>query len=364
MNRDVPVSSCKQIRRVALASAELDTMVNRRRFLLSLTLLAISPSLAVKPALAAPGPLQVCQERLARNAFQDETQALLAAGKFDRLEQIAAHLRAAQSLYPDGTPKLSDFYHCFQRSTKSAPDYEKLLPLETNWIGQYPQSCTPLVLRANTLVNYAWLARGNGYANTITEEGGRLFEQRMALAKKDLLAAQGLAGKDPFPFVEMLIVAKTEVWDRRQTDALFAQCLQRFPLCQPAFTQMATYLLPRWAGHSGDLEAFTSEWAGKTRATGGNSIYAEIYEAIGNYRNVDHEVRLDWPQIKQGFEDLLKHHPSSITRNRYMYAAVMFRDYAAARQAAGEMGDEWDPPTWKNKQDVFEKIRASVLSGK
>ena len=47
------------------------------------------------------------------------------------------------------------------------------------WRAQYPQSITVYTTLAATYVNYAWQARGNGYANTVTDEGWQLFRDRI-----------------------------------------------------------------------------------------------------------------------------------------------------------------------------------------
>jgi hypothetical protein len=64
----------------------------------------------------------------------------------------------------------------------------------------------PLVFKGRFYTEYAWDARGGGYADTVTEEGCKGFYQRLALAEQALTRAYELDPTDPDAATWMLQV--------------------------------------------------------------------------------------------------------------------------------------------------------------
>lgn len=79
--------------------------------------------------------------------------------------------------------------------------------IHQEWIAAQPASITARVAYAGFQTEYAWKARGSDYANKVTAEGWRLFEQRLASARDILVKARELPEKDPVWWSMMLKVA-------------------------------------------------------------------------------------------------------------------------------------------------------------
>ena len=47
------------------------------------------------------------------------------------------------------------------------------------WKAAYPDSITARVAAAKSWINYAWQARGGGYADTVSDENSRIFAERI-----------------------------------------------------------------------------------------------------------------------------------------------------------------------------------------
>jgi hypothetical protein len=62
----------------------------------------------------------------------------------------------------------------------------------------------PLVVKARFLRDFAWEARGNGTAETVTPQGAKLMEERLAAAEQCLQKAYELDPADPQAAIEML----------------------------------------------------------------------------------------------------------------------------------------------------------------
>ena len=67
-------------------------------------------------------------------------------------------------------------------------DSEWLAPIDQlkQWVQTRRDSVTAPIALGNAYLNYAYLARGGGYANTVTDEGWRLFAERVQLARETL----------------------------------------------------------------------------------------------------------------------------------------------------------------------------------
>src|SRR5205085_1588049 len=79
---------------------------------------------------------------------------------------------------------------------KLLPDFEKA----------FPKSSAPFVLAGNVCTQYAWDARGGGWANTVTPEGWKLFHERLEMASVFLEKGYQLDPADPAAATAMLHV--------------------------------------------------------------------------------------------------------------------------------------------------------------
>jgi uncharacterized protein DUF4034 len=113
-------------------------------------------------------------------------RVLLNPDRFDRLDQEAASVRSGRIRFLGGSWKLPRLYEAITEPTggSEAPDadWEGLLTKLKKWCAQKPDSITARVALAETYSHYAWKARGKAYANKVTDEGWRLFEERLRLA--------------------------------------------------------------------------------------------------------------------------------------------------------------------------------------
>ena len=95
--------------------------------------------------------------------------------------------------------------------------------LEKEWIAAYPDSTALRISLAYLYLNYSWLARGSGFANSVFESQWSLFKSRNAQAKAILFEAGALKEKDPFWYEATQLVAHDEGWDQAYVHELFDQ---------------------------------------------------------------------------------------------------------------------------------------------
>jgi len=134
----------------------------------------------------------------------------------------------------------ADFVAVVERSPAVAP-----------WLKHY--------LAGRHFIREAWKARGDGWSNTVTEEGWHGFSKNLAFARESLTRSWELNPKDPAAAASMIEVAmgdgggKTDM--RRWFDRAVAAQMD-FP---EAYEKFRWGLRPRWHGSHAEMLAFGRE---------------------------------------------------------------------------------------------------------
>ena len=106
----------------------------------------------------------------------------------------------------------------------------------------------------------AWDARGSGFANTVSEEGWRLFDDHLAKAKSFALKAHELHPEFP-DAAALLLQIVSPICDQAEKDHWFAEVLTREVDHNEAWGTYEFYLRPRWGGSIGALQKISdAQW--------------------------------------------------------------------------------------------------------
>ena len=92
-----------------------------------------------------------------------------------------------------------------------------------------PGKPEPLVFKGRFYADYAWDARGNGYADTVTEEGWKGFHERLAVAAEALSKAYALDPGSPAASTEMIKVMMGEGGGRERMEVWFRRAMAADP---------------------------------------------------------------------------------------------------------------------------------------
>jgi hypothetical protein len=113
---------------------------------------------------------------------------LLVEKKFDMLESLASEAREDRTLLDNANWKIDEFYKDLVPHSNKTSDseFQKTILLLAQWKTAKLESPTPRIGLAKIYKNYAWKARGSGFAKTVTEEGWKLFFQRLLMAAEEL----------------------------------------------------------------------------------------------------------------------------------------------------------------------------------
>jgi hypothetical protein len=279
-----------------------------------------------------------------------ETRQSFNNRRFDELESKAAKLRASKETFRNGSWKIAQFYEALACNDDEPESMWQLHDrIYHEWTAAKPTSVTARVAYARFLADYAWQARGSGYANTVSKEGWRLFGDRLAAARKVLMDSRALKENDPCWPMRMLTVALGQNWDRPSYDALMAEAHASEPKFWGYDMSRAYSLLPRWHGEPGDWEAFAEKTAARPDGLG-VELYARIViRQRGFYDNVFRETKASWPKTKEGLKVLTEKYPDSLgTLSEAALLAAHAQDQPAAKEWFAKIGDRYLP-------DVFEK---------
>jgi hypothetical protein len=111
-------------------------------------------------------------------------------------------------------------------------------------------------IRGDMLVDWAWDARGSGWANTVTENGWRDFRARLQAARVELEDAVKDFPEGWVAHARLETVAMGLGLARAYLEEHFEKAVKVRPRYYQAYSAKHQYLMPRWHGSSRELIAF------------------------------------------------------------------------------------------------------------
>ena len=156
--------------------------------------------------------------------FKASVRAMLEREQFGALDGLADELNRTKARFAGGDWKSYRFQQALSAPAGGCDDtdahWKELLAVLTRWHEQRPASMPATIAIAEASIGYGWEARGTGFADTVTPEGWRLLEQRMAPAEGVLRKAAGAGTKTPEWYRAMIHLGRVHSWDRRQPGSL------------------------------------------------------------------------------------------------------------------------------------------------
>jgi len=290
--------------------------------------------------------------------WQGDLQADLIAEKFDSLDEIADQLRRDKTRLPGGTWQLRLFYGALDPPGQTDQDSTEHIAHLEHWIAQRPNSITARVALATALTRWAWVARGHDYADTVTPEGGRLFDERMKEAQTVLDGAKKLSVMCPQWYSTMMEVALAQGGERGRMRQLLDDGIRFEPGYYYLYIQYANYLLPRWYGQDGEASRFARDSADAAGGNAGDIVYFQIAAVLISIPNDDFPVHeMDWQRLQRGYQALLSQYgQTGYLENKLAFMAWKFQDSAVARQQFALIGDDWNVGVWESRS-YFDRAR-------
>jgi hypothetical protein len=277
---------------------------------------------------------------------------LFKRGDYAEIDRIADGIRQDKTRLVGGGWLITRVYQALEATKDTTPE-EHIAQLNA-WIAARPQSITPRVALARAYIRDAWAVRGSDDADS-----GKVFAERIELAKKTLEDSANLTPMCPDWFFQMQTVAMAQGWDKRRAGTLFEQAIRFEPDYLYYYQGYARYLLPKWDGKNGDDVAFSKQIADAVGGSKGDFIYYQIgIVVLGICNCTVQENPLDWARLERGYRvqgEMFKN--TNYDTNQLALLAWRFHDRAVAKQAFAAIGDRWSKNVWKNRSH-FNKARA------
>jgi hypothetical protein len=302
-------------------------------------------------AIAAALKPATCPVRKEISDFRRAMREKFEERQFADLETEAHQLRETKALFRNGTWKINEFYEAFSCDRKAPDDqWHKAEGLIEDWIAAKPESLTAHLAYANFLTDYAWHARGSGWAHTISETGGKLLGERLIKSGGMLEKARSLADNDPMWWLIALRVGLGMGWEKQNFDAVVEDAYAFDPQFWHTDTARAYSLLPRWYGEPGDWEAYAAKAADRPGSLGAEAYARMVIEMTPYYSSVFRDAKASWPRAREGLERLRQKYPDAIEFTSYAaLLATMAYDRPTAEAMFAELGDTFLPDVWPSK---------------
>ncbi|RZT08342.1 protein of unknown function [Duganella sp. CF402] len=275
-------------------------------------------------------------------------------GDFAALEQQNAVLRQPGHISSDGTQEIEWFRigvdKVIHQEAKDQEAYlQELEKLTLQWTKEHPQSALAHVLYAKVLVAHAWAYRGGGFVKDVPPAAWKDFETYLQRATQYLLDHGEVALSDSYGHDALLTIAKATSWDDKQLWDIINDGLKRNPEDASLYFTALTAVLPKWGGDVRRLDKFIRKAAEQTKAQFGTGMYSRLY-SLAAEQEFGHALfqtsHVDWPTMKQSYEDMLARYPSDGRRNRYAYMACLAKDKPTLLTQLDLLGDKVAPDSW------------------
>ncbi len=289
--------------------------------------------------------------------FKKTIAAMLADREYRQIDCLADSFRANKEIFPGGMWKVHTIYLAIEKPLlhPTEKDWKQHIDRLERWTAERPDSVTARVALAEAYIDYGWAARGEGYSDTVSETGWKVFEKSADHARKTLGQARKIATKCPEWYVAMQDVALAQSWRPEAKRALLEKAISFEPGYYYYSRIYANSLLPQWDGAEGQVEEFLDQTADNLGGSAGDILYFHVADSLLCCANA--QVKLSWPRISRGFDALEKQTGVSMLNVNIMgRLATKFSDVVVANKMMSRIGDQWSDEIW-GTQAYFESVK-------
>ena len=228
-----------------------------------------------------------------------------------------------------------EVYEAWEEFFRSVPKnnkehYELYLELEPVLFKNWPAEPTLYLLKGWLYCDYAWEARGSGWADSVTSGGWAGFEKRLEIAEQALDKAWKLDPTDARIARWMITVELGQGRGRDRMEQWFQRAMALNTNYYDACHAKLYYLEPKWYGSREDMFEFASECL-RSDTWGANVplIVLDAHDSVA--RSMDKSSQAEywkrpevWKDVKEAFEKFFRLNPGK-TGWHHNYALYAYR---------------------------------------
>jgi Domain of unknown function (DUF4034) len=245
---------------------------------------------------------------------------LLVAGlfvreQFDDLDRLFDDWNNPSDRMADGRWKLDIFEIAMQYEFSNSHAWDTSYQRVQRWREKSPKSRAAALTEALYWYGYAWSARGNGYARSVTPEGWKLFQERLQKAEAVLLESKPYTSSSPLWGRICIDIGTGLGWSKEKLLEIFHESTKREENFYSMYVGMVASLAPKWGGDWRLVDTFIKDAIKNTQEVDGYSMYTRLYWAINQREDLEFDLFQDsltsWADMKRGFEDIIRNYPHS-----------------------------------------------------
>jgi len=214
-------------------------------------------------------------------------------------------------------------------------------PLAEGW----PDAYTTWLWKGRACIHLAWTARGKGWANSVTDEGWKLFDERLAAAEEALQHAWKLYPKDKQICHEMMTVMLGQGGGRQRMEVWFNRAMELDPNDIDACKDKLYYLEPKWHGSEEAQLAFGRECV-RSKTWGGKVPLALLDAHVFIQGHLDKSEQTNywkqpgvWPDVHAAFDRFFELNPDATSwYHNYAWHAYHAEQWAKLNELIPKLG--------------------------
>ena len=295
---------------------------------------------------------------------------LLRIGKYDEIEKAILFYVSSKSRHINGEWNLFYFFQGLTNvSSKSA--IEKFQQSESRldeWIRSKNKSDNAKIAKALMLDTYAWKARGGGYSNTVSNEGWKLFRNRLLEAHELLKESKSLS--NPMWFHVQQKLATGLPMPKADYYTLIQEAAKLHPDFDRIYTTAAWFLLPRWHGDLGEWQYYRDKVVLNSENNfRKEELYFLISQAALRFEGIAQfkEQNVSRKKYESGSEKRDVFFPSQLSQFQSCLMASISNDRDSAKryflrepESRPYKSSSWEKHTFKS----LDQLRTWALEGK
>ena len=290
---------------------------------------------------------------------------MLQRKQYERLNEHLNDLLRNKGKDADGFSLLSNAYNSITDTPGNEHTYDERLKYFEHWVKHDSSSHFSNACLGMFYINYAWKARGKGWASSVVEGGQKLFRKRLNIAREYLEKAYKLDKSDPIVPASLITVARGLGLDHDQMELQFLRGISADNTEFRTYRAKLRYLMPKWHGSKEEMFEFARDIANNSPPDSlAPQILAqahwEMYYRADDKKNYFRDPNV-WKEIEDIYYQLLEYFPDSKEIHNWLArTAYLAGDYETAREEFEYIKDDVLESCWRNMK-FFEKAKKEVF---